>query len=79
MTLHDGWWLSPRQFLTTPSGRLVDVRDPLGHMEVMAAFDAEQQQQDRQRRVELEQVLAALLHDWRCHRPSPKCTSTQEC
>ena len=59
VTLHDGWWLSPRQFLTTPSGRLVDVRDPLGHMEVMAAFDAEQQQQDRQRRVELEQVLAA--------------------
>ena len=52
------WWLSPRQFLTTPSGRPVDVRDPLGHMEVIAAFDAEQQQQDRQRRTELEQVLA---------------------
>ena len=59
VTLHDGWWLSPRQFLTTPSGRPVDVRDPLGHMEVMAVFDAEQQQQDRQRRGELEQVLAA--------------------
>ncbi|QNJ13179.1 putative alpha-glycosyltransferase/ family 4 [Synechococcus sp. A18-46.1] len=58
VTLHDGWWLSPRQFLTTPSGRPVDVRDPLGHIEVMAAFDAEEQQQDRQRRTELEQVLA---------------------
>ena len=58
VSLHDGWWLSPRQFLTTPSGRPVDVRDPLGHMEVIAAFDAEQQQQDRQRRTELEQVLA---------------------
>ena len=58
VTLHDGWWLSPRQFLTTPSGRPVDVRDPLGHVEVMAALDAEQQQQDRQRRTELEQVLA---------------------
>ena len=58
VTLHDGWWLSPRQFLTTPSGRQVDVRDPLGHMDVKAAFDAEQQQLDRQRRTELDQVLA---------------------
>ena len=58
VTLHDGWWLSPRQFLTTPSGCPVDVRDPLGHREVMAVSDAEEQQQDWQRRTKLEQVLA---------------------
>ena len=58
VTLHDGWWLSPRQFLTTPSGRLVDVQDPLGHVDVKAAFDEEQQQLDRQRRTELEHLLA---------------------
>ena len=31
VTLHDGWWLSPNQFLTSPSGRFVDPGDLVGH------------------------------------------------
>ena len=57
VTLHDGWWLSPRQFLTTSGGRPVDVRDPLSHHEVLSLVDEKQQQEDLQRRVELDQVL----------------------
>jgi glycosyltransferase involved in cell wall biosynthesis len=58
VTLHDGWWLSPRQFLTTASGRLIDGRDPLGHVDVLAALDEEQQQEAKDRRVALDAVLA---------------------
>ena len=58
VTLHDGWWLSPRQFLTTVSGRLIDGRDPLGHVDVLAALDEEQQQEAKDRRVALDAVLA---------------------
>ena len=58
VTLHDGWWLSPRQFLTTASGRLIDGRDPLGHVDVLAALDEEQQQAAKDRRAALEAVLA---------------------
>ena len=58
VTLHDGWWLSPRQFLTTASGRLIDGRDPLGHVDVLAALNEEQQQEAKDRRVALDAVLA---------------------
>ena len=63
--------------LTTP-GRPVDVRDPLEHVEVMAAFDADEKQQDKPATDWAGAGVGWLLHDWRCHRPSPKCTSTQE-
>ena len=59
VTLHDGWWLSPRQFLITASGDPVDPADPLGH------YDAPEQQApellaaDRQRRRDLAAVLEA--------------------
>ena len=39
ITLHDGWWLSPRQFLITVSGQPVDLVDPLGHLEYKAKCD----------------------------------------
>jgi glycosyltransferase involved in cell wall biosynthesis/tetratricopeptide (TPR) repeat protein len=58
VTLHDGWWLSPRLFLTTVSGRLIDPADPLGHYDDPAAQDPELLAADRQRRQQLEQVLA---------------------
>ena len=39
ITIHDGWWLSPRQFLITVSGQPVDLVDPLGHLEHKAKCD----------------------------------------
>ena len=41
ITFHDGWWLSPWQFLTTPSGRSVKVNDPLSHLDGLRCEDKE--------------------------------------
>ena len=57
VTLHDGWWLSPRQFLLTPLGRPVDVSDPIGHHDVPDRISPQQLERERQRRLELEQLL----------------------
>ncbi|QNI95400.1 putative alpha-glycosyltransferase/ family 4 [Synechococcus sp. A15-127] len=57
VTLHDGWWLSPRQFLLTPLGRPVDLSDPIGHHDVPDRISPEQLERERQRRQELEQLL----------------------
>jgi glycosyltransferase involved in cell wall biosynthesis len=57
VTLHDGWWLSPRQFLLTPLGRPVDVSDPIAHHDVPDRISQEQLERERQRRLELEQLL----------------------
>ena len=64
ITLHDGWWLSPRQFLTTVGGRLVDSCDPLGHFEVLSEVDEKQQQKALKRRSELKNVLACADARW---------------
>ena len=40
VTLHDGWWLSPNQFLTSASGRSVDPGDPIGHHDAPEQVDA---------------------------------------
>ena len=58
VTLHDGWWLSPSQFLTSSSGRAVDPADPISHYDAPEQVEPERLQRDRQRRQELEQVLA---------------------
>ena len=57
VTLHDGWWLSPRQFLLTPLGRPVDLNDPIGHHDVPDRISPEQLERERRRRQELEQLL----------------------
>lgn len=58
ITLHDGWWLSPRQFLTTVTGQPVDPADPIGHYDHPELQDPALLARDRVRRQELEQVLA---------------------
>ncbi len=64
VTLHDGWWLSPRQFLTSSSGRAVDPADPLGHYNAPEKVEPKQLKRDRQRRKELEEVLAGASARW---------------
>lgn len=58
VTLHDGWWLSPRQFLITASGDPVNPVNPLGHFEDLERVDSSLLQSDRCRRRELDAVLA---------------------
>jgi len=58
VTLHDGWWLSPRLFLTTAAGRPIDPADPLGHYDDPSAQPSELLEADRERRRSLLQVLA---------------------
>jgi glycosyltransferase involved in cell wall biosynthesis/tetratricopeptide (TPR) repeat protein len=58
VTLHDGWWLSPRLFLTTITGQPIDPADPLGHFEDVALQSAETLAADQGRRQALAGVLA---------------------
>lgn len=62
IVLHDAWWMSVEQFLVTPSGRLVDPSDPLGH------FDHAPSDQERadalERRKELYGILSAADRRW---------------
>jgi len=64
ITLHDGWWLSPRQFLITASGAPVDPTDPCSHHDHPDQQPPLLLQQDRERRRELEQVLADAAARW---------------
>ena len=59
VTLHDGWWLSPRQFLITARGKQVQVKDPTSHHDMPSLVEPEQLECDRQRRRALEAVLRA--------------------
>jgi glycosyltransferase involved in cell wall biosynthesis len=61
VTLHDGWWLSPRLFLTTVSGRPIDPADPLGHYDDPSLQDPADLEGDRQRRQQLQAVLAGAV------------------
>jgi glycosyltransferase involved in cell wall biosynthesis/tetratricopeptide (TPR) repeat protein len=61
VTLHDGWWLSPRLFLTTVSGRPIDPADPLGHYDDPSLQDPADLEVDRQRRQQLQAVLAGAV------------------
>ena len=47
----------PRQFLLTPLGRPVDLNDPIGHHDVPDRISPEQLERERQRRLELDQLL----------------------
>ena len=64
ITLHDGWWLSPRQFLVTLNGSEVDVTDPLSHLEGAAAADPSERVLAVERRRCLESVLAGAAARW---------------
>ena len=57
VTLHDGWWLSPRQFLTRVNGRPVPVDDPLGHLDRPDQVEPSVVARDQQRRRDLADVL----------------------
>jgi len=59
VSLHDGWWLSPQQFLTTVTGQPIDPADPLGHLEQGVSRPADSLAAAHQRRQLLAQVLAA--------------------
>jgi len=63
VTLHDGWWLSPSQFLTTSSGRSVQAADPLSHLEgLQITPDERDVALERDRR--LREVLAGASARW---------------
>lgn len=64
ITLHDGWWISPRQFLITASGASVDPADPLGHYDVPSHQPAELLERDRARRNALKELLARAAARW---------------
>ncbi|MCT0225745.1 glycosyltransferase [Synechococcus sp. CS-1328] len=58
VTLHDAWWLSPLQFLTTPDGQPVDPADPLGHEPAGASRDPLAVEKAIERSNDLADVLA---------------------
>ncbi|MFY8150435.1 MAG: glycosyltransferase [Prochlorococcaceae cyanobacterium] len=58
VTLHDAWWLSPLQFLTTPEGKPVDLQDPLGHEPASARKDQVALEKAIERRNDLADILA---------------------
>ena len=58
VSLHDGWWLSPQQFLTTVTGQPIDPADPLGHLEDGASRPAQSLAAAHERRQLLARVLA---------------------
>jgi glycosyltransferase involved in cell wall biosynthesis len=64
ISLHDGWWLSPRQFLITASGAPVDPSDPLGHYDDSTRQPAALLARDRRRRQALALVLEAAAARW---------------
>lgn len=64
ITLHDGWWLSPRQFLITASGAPVDPSDPVGHYDDPTRQPAALLARDRSRRQKLADVLAGAAARW---------------
>lgn len=57
VTLHDGWWLSPELFLTTPAGRSIDPSDPLDHHDNVDLVHQERIQADLDRRHDLFKLL----------------------
>ncbi|MFM7675863.1 MAG: glycosyltransferase [Synechococcus sp.] len=58
VTLHDAWWLSPLQFLTTSEGKPVDLEDPLGHEPASMRKDPVALEKAIERRNDLAEVLA---------------------
>ncbi len=64
ITLHDGWWLSPRQFLITASGAPVNPADPLSHYDEPTRQSPALLERDRHRRQALERVLQGAAARW---------------
>lgn len=58
ITLHDAWWLSPSQFLTTSAGKSVDPSDPHGHHDVLRIhLSNDQLDADKERRKDLFEII----------------------
>lgn len=57
VSLHDGWWLSPLQFLITDQGKAVDPVDPLGHFTDVSLEEDDVIEAAIKRREDLEQIL----------------------
>ena len=53
--MHDAWWMSPEQFLVSPTGRLIDPGDPLAH------FDTEPSQEEKTSAIERREDLYEIL------------------
>jgi glycosyltransferase involved in cell wall biosynthesis len=69
ITLHDGWWISPRQFLITASGAAVDPADPLSHYDAPHQQPAALLQRDQERRQALAELLAGAAARWAVSEP----------
>ena len=64
VSLHDGWWLSPLQFLITDQGKAVDPADPLGHFTDVSLEEDDVIEAAIKRREDLEQILINAADCW---------------
>jgi glycosyltransferase involved in cell wall biosynthesis len=55
VTLHDAWWLSPSQFLTTEDGKVLDPKNPFAHLPRFTSRTAKRSAQRRR-----DQLLSIL-------------------
>jgi len=55
VSLHDAWWLSPKLFLVSHAGRLINPADPLDHI------DGTPSPQDKADALERRSILSAVL------------------
>ncbi|MEY4841159.1 MAG: hypothetical protein RLZZ374_2067, partial [Cyanobacteriota bacterium] len=69
VSLHDGWWLSPLQFLISNEGQAVDPADPLGHISNAADESIEKTAAAIERRDDLEEILARAAGRWAVSEP----------
>lgn len=69
VSLHDGWWLSPLQFLISNEGQVVDPADPLGHLSNAADESIEKTAAALERRDDLEDILARAAGRWAVSEP----------
>ena len=69
VSLHDGWWLSPLQFLISNEGQAVDPADPLGHISNAADESIEKTAAALERRDDLEEILARAAGRWAVSEP----------
>ena len=47
IVMHDGWWMSPEQFLVSPAGVVIDPGDPIAHIDHEPNDDEKQDAYER--------------------------------
>ena len=45
--MHDGWWMSPEQFLVSPAGVVINPGDPIAHIDHVPNTDEQQEAYER--------------------------------